>query len=349
MGARGPDRDRRRQARKALGRSVLGAVCLAACLAPTALAAPPPNDNYLASYSMLGAGGGGVATGFHDAQDTTEAGVQADLLNPDRDGLPLGGGPAETTSCAGTGVGKTVWYDFAPPYSGGAQITTSGFPTVVAVYEYDIRTARIVRQVACQGPGPTGVNELLVLTPAVKGHAYTVQVGGAVAGGEPASGRLDFTFHYYRDGDGDGVLDAEPDVCPLLAGIAPTGCPPRLAAVPRYAWVPAPGGIRLRTLVVSGLPGGSRVEARCRRCGLRQVVKVAAGAHQARLSRLTGPTLRAGSTLELRVTHPQTAAGDFRHGAIGGYFRFAVRANGLGDRVDRCLMPGSTTPRRTCR
>jgi hypothetical protein len=176
-----------------------------------------------------------------------------------------------------------------------------------------------------------------------------VQVGGVVNGAEPASGPLDFTFQFRRDTDRDGIPDAAPDACPNLAGVPPFGCPPELVAQPRYTWAPAPHGIRLRTLVVSGLPAGARVEARCRRCRLRQVVDVRPGTHEARLAALAGRTLPVGSSLEIAVTHPPTADGRFHYGAIGNAFRFPVRADGLGNRVDRCLLPGSSVPRRSCR
>jgi hypothetical protein len=315
---------------------------------PAALATPPPNDNYLGSFTML-APGGQAATGYHDLQDTTQATVQPDLFSPDRNGSPLGGGGAEPALCGASSYGNTVWYDFAPPYPGGAQIRAAGFNTAVAVYEYDVKTAKLIRQIACQASSTGATNEVLALVTPAQGRALTVQVGGVVTAGVPASGRLDFTFHYFRDSDGDGVLDDEPDVCLRLAGIPPTGCPPKLPAVPRHTWTVASGGVRLRTLVVAHVPGGSRVEARCGRCGVRQVVQVGARARTVPLTKLLGRTLPAGSALEIWVTHPRVPGGEFRNGAIGSYFRFAVRSNGLGDRVDRCLLPGSLRPRRTCK
>jgi hypothetical protein len=332
-------------------RSAAAAVCGTALLAPSAFAAPPPpppNDNYLASFSMLGAAGESAST-YRDIQDTGQATVQPDLLQPDRDGQPLGGGPPESTQCGPTAYGRTVWYDFLPSYAGAARIVATGFDTAIAVYEYDVRTARIVRQVACQDTGHGMVEDLATATKFFPGHAYTVQVGGVVNGGEAASGRLDFTFEFRRDSDRDGIPDEAPDACPNLPGVPPFGCPPELVGQPRYTWSPAHGGIRLGTLVVSGLPSGARVEARCRRCGLRQVVRVRPGTHEAQLTALVGHTLPVGSMVELDVTHPPTPDGRFKHGAIGNAFRFPVRADGLGNRVDRCLRPGSSIPRRSCR
>lgn len=319
-----------------------------AVIPATAPAAAPPNDNYLASFTMLGPGGQ-AATGYHDLQDTTEATVQPDLFTPDRNGRPLSGGGPEPTACGGASYGNTVWYDFVPPYPGGAQIRAAGFGTVVAVYEYDVKTAKVLRQVTCQASATGATNEVLALVKPVPGHALTVQVGGVAVAGAPAFGRLDFTFHYFRDSDGDGVLDDEPDVCLRLPGIPPTGCPPKLAAVPRYSFRAAGGGVRLTALAIARVPAGSRVEARCRRCGVRQVVVMGPSAGTVRLGKLLGPTLPAGSALEIWVTHPRAPGGEFRYGAIGSYFRFPVRGSGLGARLDRCLLPGSLRPRRTCR
>jgi hypothetical protein len=327
---------------------LIAALGTAAAFAPAAPAAPPPNDNYLGSFTMLGPDGR-PATGYHDLEDTTEATVQSDLFTPDRNGAPLTGGGPEPAQCGPSPYGKTVWYDYLPPYAGGTEIRAAGFNTTVAVYEYDVQTAKVVRQIACRVSSTGATNEVLALVKPTPGHALTIQVGGLVTAGVPSSGRLDFTFHYFRDTDADGVLDDEPDVCLRLPGIPPSGCPPTLAAVPRHSWTVAGGGIRLRALTVTHVAGGSRVEARCRRCGLRQVVQAGAGGGTVRLAKLVGRTLPAGSTLEIWVTHAPVPGGEFRNGAIGSYFRFAVRRNGLGDRVDRCLLPGSMRPRRTCR
>src|SRR3954463_11772943 len=117
--------------------SLLAPACAAWLLvtAASASAAPPVNDNYLSSLQMTR--GNGVARTFSDVADTTEATTQADLFNPNRDGLPFGGAPAEETRCGATEYGKTVWYDFAPETFGAVHILASGFDAVVRVYEYD--------------------------------------------------------------------------------------------------------------------------------------------------------------------------------------------------------------------
>ena len=84
---------------------------LAALSFPAAAAAAPPvNDNYLASTAI-----GLPRTELVTTVDTTEATLQADIFQPNADGQPLGGGPAEPATCNGVPFGKTVWYDLAPP------------------------------------------------------------------------------------------------------------------------------------------------------------------------------------------------------------------------------------------
>src|SRR3954462_1767048 len=108
-------------------RLALLAVSAAAFFAAPALAAaaPPVNDNYLASLPIDNAD-------FHATVDTTDATIQSDLFNPSRAAprpdarpppalspparhpRPLGGYVPETTNCKGPNFGKTVWYDLAP-------------------------------------------------------------------------------------------------------------------------------------------------------------------------------------------------------------------------------------------
>lgn len=320
--------------------------CLAGCAGGTLLGAQPAaavaplNDNYLASTPMMRSDAT-VLREYHNVIDTSEATVQPDLFQPDREGMPLGGGPGENTACAQSQFGATVWYDFLPEISGGAQVLATGYDTVVSVYEYDVQTARITRTVTCSNRPGAGED---VLLPRVKrGLAYTVQVGRV----GPPSGMLDFTFNFFGDRDEDDVLDAAPDRCPDIRGVSEAGgCPPRLRTSPRVRTQGAGNGVRVISVSLAGVPRGARVEARCRRCGLTQV-------RQARtpvvgLSRFAGRTLPNGAVLELLVTRKRSGSGRFKFGAIGDYYRYVIRRNSLGPRTERCLKPGSTTPRTRC-
>jgi hypothetical protein len=315
-------------------------VVLVGCLFPAgAMAAPPANDNYLASLQMMD--GERVLRQFNDVVDTSEATVQGDLFNPSRDGLPFGGGGPEPTSCGATSFGHSVWYDFLPEISGGAEIQATGYDTVVAVYEYDVRTAQIVRQVACQN---AGAGEDLILPTVRAGRAYTVQVGGAGA----AAGALDVSFLFFGDRDEDGVLDEEPDECLDLPGVnAAGGCPPELNASVSLSWDLTTAGLRFTTALVRGAPRGARVEARCRRCGVRRTRARGRGG-TVRLRRLVGRSAPPGAVLEVFVTQGRRGSGRFKYGAIGTYVRYVFDADGIRRRTTRCLPPGSMRPARRC-
>lgn len=322
-------------------RCLMAAAVGALALATPALAVPPRNDNYLSSTIMRDARGN-TPSEFRDAVDTAEATTQADLFDPSQEGLPLGGGPPEPTRCGSTDFGKTVWYDFAPKTSGGVQITAGGFNAVVAVYEWDPTTSLIKRPVACRDDSAGPVETLLVT---VKGErAYTVQIGGAGGVGGP----LDYRFTFFPDTDGDGVFDEQPDKCPDTPGIAAAGgCPPELRATPSLSYDRLSSGIRVRRLTVDRVPKGARLEARCRRCGVRQVLH-AKRAGLVKFTRFAGRVAPSGARIELLVTKARSRSGRYLYGAVGNYFAWPVQGSSTGRRVTRCLPPGSRKPER-CR
>jgi hypothetical protein len=321
--------------------SVLLAALGALAFASPALGAPPRNDNYLASTAMQDARGN-TPREFRETVDTTEATTQGDLFNPSREGLPLGGGPPEPTSCRNTSYGKTVWYDFAPSTDGGVQLEAAGFDAVAAVYEWSPTTSLITRSVICQNAS-AGPTETVLLT--VKGgHFYTVQVGGVGGVGGP----LDYHFTFYPDRDGDGIFDEVPDKCPTTPGIESAGgCPPELNTAPALSYDRLPAGIRIRRLAVDRVPAGARLVARCRPCGVTQVVRAKKAGRQT-FARFAGRVAPSGAKIELRVTKARSRSGRYRYGAIGNYFAWPVQGSHTGSRVTRCLPPGSKTPRR-CR
>ena len=292
-----------------------------ACVPALAAAAPPANDNYLASLPV-------DKDDFTATVDTTEATTQPDLFNPSRTGAPLGGGDAETTNCKGTEFGKTVWYDLAPQVSGGLQLRATGFQTVVAVYEWDPQDSKITRLVDCSANA--GVDDLLLT---VKGKKnYTIQVGG-VAG---AGGALNFNALFFPDTDGDGILDDQPDKCKTVPGIERFGgCPPELKVVPSIGFDGSASGITIKRLIVDRVPKGAKVVAKCSGCGSQTVKAKRFG--RVSLSKLVGKNVRAGTKVEIRVTLGKTDSGTYVYGATGSYFEWPVRAGGLGARVTRCL------------
>jgi hypothetical protein len=314
-------------------------VCFAALLtaaafgtAPSlAAAAPPPNDNYLASTSI-------ASSPFSDAVDTNEATTQPDLFNPNAQGLPLGGDGPENTSCNGVAFGKTVWYDLQPKTNGGVEVNTAGFDSVVAVYEWSPQDSKIQRMVSCQNSA--GATEDVILD--VKGgKAYTFQVGGVGGAGGP----LSFKLEYFPDADGDDVLDAL-DKCKTTPGIERFGgCPPSLRGkvAPSLNFANTPNGIRISRFVVDGVPKGAKVVARG--AGGSQTVK-AKRAGRVTLSKLVGRSAVAGSSVQVSITLRRTGSGTYRFGATGVSFRWPVKVGALGARVQRCLHVGTGKPER---
>ncbi|MDA0180408.1 hypothetical protein OJ997_08900 [Solirubrobacter phytolaccae] len=294
------------------------------------MAAPPPNDPYLASSPIDRAE-------FTTTVDTTEATTQPDLFNPSRDGLPLGGGTTENTACKGTIFGKTVWYDLPPKFSGGVELSaTAAFPVAVAVYEWN-DASQITRMVDC-----TTAAEPLRLVLAGKRN-YTIQVGGVGAVG----GAIAFKADVFFDKDDDGVLD-ELDKCPDVPGVERFGgCAPELKVAPSLSWTPAGGGIEISRLAIERVPKGARVVVKCKGCGSQVVTAKKTG--RLVLTKLAGKTVRAGSNIELRVTLGRTGRGDYQFGATGSYFKWPVKSSGLGARQTRCIQVGTASKLESCK
>jgi hypothetical protein len=307
--------------------SLVALVALVALAIPTvALAVVPVNDDYLKSKRINAPGQRVPREEVKDTVDTTEATTQADLFAP-----AATGGGAENTACKGRSFGKTVWYDLHPDVEGAVEIQTGGFDVGIAVYEFDDRTSKILRMVDCSVEA--GAQDFIV--PKVKGgRHYTIQVGGLDNGAGPLGGVLQLNFQFFPDRDGDGVFDAI-DKCPDLPGpVSNAGCPLDLRSTPKLTATPTASGIVVRRLSVSATKG-AKVEVRCRR---------KCSGHQARTAGivsfplLRGRALPSGARIEIFVT---------RKGYFGSYTRYDV-VRGNFKRVDRCLLPGSHTPRKKC-
>jgi hypothetical protein len=315
-------------------------VCWPLAAAHAAAAAPPPNDNYLASTILANPSSGKVLRHFHSIVDTSQATVQADLFDFDKDGQPLGGDGPEATDCNGVGFGKTVWYDVQPDVRGAGEIDAGGFDTVVAVYRYDVKTAKITGRVACQN---SGLNEKLKIPAFQRRVAYTIQVGGVAGAGGP----LDFTWDFFPDADGDEVLD-ELDRCPGIRGPSDeSGCPPRLTPSVSLTTSPA-GGVRFDDAVLSNLPQGTRISVRCKRCDVSAHVTVRRTNKPVKLGALIGRSAPSGAVLDIISTHTKSRSGRFAFGAIGSRLRWTVHGTKLSRATKRCLLPGSTKARNKC-
>ena len=257
---------------------------LAATLAlpGSASAAPPINDNYLSSAKLNERGQRLNSTETLTATlDTSQATTQADVFRPDGSG----GGPAEPTTCGGSVIGKTVWYDFYPDLNGVVRLRANGFNTAIAVVPFDPASGRpdFSRRI-CANQSPSVTEEFLAEVR--KNRAYTVQIGGV--GG--AGGMLEFLF----------------DFIPSY---------PRLKADPTLLVRPNSSGVELVSLKVAA-SRGARVSVSCTKRACRRQAKKAGRRAVSFNKRLKGRNLRAGSTLVLRVTKKDT---------IGSYIAFKIR------------------------
>jgi hypothetical protein len=305
-------------------------VALGALVAPTAaLADAPVNDDYLKSAAINRADTRLPHEQIKASVDTTEATTQPDLFAPE---APAGGGGPENTTCQGQAFGKTVWYDVHPDVDGALEIQTGGFDVAISVYEFNNATAKILRSVACSAEA--GPQDFILPNRIKAGRHYTIQVGGLDAGAGPLAGVLGLTFQFFPDRDDDGELDPLDD-CPDEPGVhSEAGCPPPVVATPKLTAVATGGGIIVKKLSVSASKG-AKVEVRCRRgCSGRQ----ARTAGVVSFSMLRGRSLPAGAVIEIFATKAHW---------IGKYVRYDV-VRGNFKRVDRCLRPGSHTPRKKC-
>jgi hypothetical protein len=319
-------------------------------LAPSAAVAQPPgNDAYLLSTII----GQSKTTAtrpapFQTTVDTTEATTQADLFDPDPLGTATSGGGAEPTSCFGVQYGKTVWYDLQPSIPGAVEMTTaSGFPTVIALWQYDPQTDLLIKpEVDCQASSSL-TNDLAEPTELQAHRRYTVQIGGAQTASGIGGGPIDLTVTFFPDHDGDGVLDGNDD-CPTLKGVQRFGgCPPEIVPIPHYSY--GPGSIaKLSQFSLDRIPGGSRVLARCGGCGRTVRATAKPNASSITLGGLAGRAIGPGNKLEIWVTKAPSGTGQFKYGAIGAYIAYTIKSGVLTNRIVRCLMPGSMTPQTVC-
>jgi hypothetical protein len=303
-----------------------GALLLVALAgAPAAVAAPPENDHYLAATALNTPGSVMPRdTITSPTTDTTEATLQADLLNP-----PGAGGAPEPDACGETPLGRTVWYRFFPDVDGRIRLQSVGFDATLALVPFTSVDAPLPQGYTCADLREDTIE--MLDAPVEAGTGYAVQVGGTAGAG----GVLQVSFTYLPDRDGDGVTD-EQDRCPRRAGTA-NGCPPEIVASISYDYEEARGGARFNYLRVTTSTLGALVRVRCSLGCHRERLRVRSRVTPIRAFR--GRFIRAGATVEVRVT---------KDGHVGAYRKFTVSAGDV-SHTDGCLPPGSTVPRRTCK
>jgi hypothetical protein len=255
---------RQRLRRRGVAVAALTICALWGSSAAAGAAAPPINDNYLASLNLNQAGSplNRVNT-LTDVRDISAATVQSDIFNP-----PQSGGPAEVTGCNGVSETNTIWYDFFPDASGLFRVRTSAmFGTVMAVMPYDPKS--LLPDIGHRKCAVNQISQTQELYDEVKaGAAYTVQIGST--GG--AGGSVETLFDY-------------------LVKLK------RLHAEATLTAQPLAGGIRVLNLLVTA-PKKAHVLVRCSHgCSSE-----AQTARTLSFAALRGTVLSSGSALKIYVT-----------------------------------------------
>lgn len=288
------------------------ALLLAAPGSASAQAPPPENDHYLQSARVNDPGDRLPSRStVRFRGDNSGATVQADLFSP-CGVAQCPAGPPEPTTCEVNGTphpyGKTVWYDFHPDRAALARIQVN------ALFDPIIGIFEFNRRTA-QPRGSAECIDRLDFTneelevPVRRGRSYTVQVGVHTNGFEPAGGRFEALFDFERL--------------------------PRLSANPTLRARPTSNGIRVSSLRLRA-DRGARASMSCTRRACRSERKTVRRTVSFR--RLRNRSLRSGTRIRIRVT---------KDGEIGRYFEYRVTRGNI-RRIERCLEPGSSRPRRRC-
>jgi hypothetical protein len=317
-------------------------------------------------------------------QNDSRSGASPLTLGANADDFTFGAlsDQGETLTCGTTAYDKTVWYRFTVPAPGTATITASGFPLSVSAYAGTQRvgctggsgSSALLRTRV--GPGTTyfvQVGGRGQGTGAEAGHLNlrvdfardVVPPADSDGDGVPdSSDRCPGQSSAGRDADRDGCLDPDPDPdrdgvlggadkCPTQSSAARDknrdGCldpapRKRISADARLRATPTASGLRIVYLRVIA-PKGSKITVRCgRRCKFAKKAAasgnpLATAARTVAIKKLAGRSFRAGQRIRIYVT---------RKGRIGAYIQYTVTRGGF-KRVNRCLNPGSTKPRKRCR
>ena len=215
-------------------------------------------------------------TPFQATVDTTEATTQADLFNPNREGVPFSGGDPGAAGLQGRGFGKTVWYDLLPQADGGVELSARrGFAPSSRCTSTRGQPEEPARRLHRPAAATTSSSRS-------RAGAYTVQIGGVAGAGGP-----DSTSTYFPDRDEDDEFD-QLDKCPTVAGTAFGGCPPELKARAALTFdrrAPAPASPASTSTGCRRAPRSSRS---CAGCGSQTITAKRTG--RVALSKLVGRT-----------------------------------------------------------
>ncbi|MEA2418659.1 MAG: OmpA-OmpF porin, family [Thermoleophilaceae bacterium] len=334
---------------------ILACACaLAGALPPAAEAQGLVNDNY-ASPLQLNAPGS-VLPGTSSRPMDTIAGATTELGENTS---------CERTGFTPVGYDSTVWYDIFPHRPGALRLTaeSASFGAVVGVMPYDRTTqAPDINAFRC-AVASLGAAILDYPFRLQEGAAYRIQVGGF----EGTQGLFSLNAYFDPDTDRDGVLDSG-DRCPAYGGGPETGgcpdsdgdgrfdpsdacprestrgkrdrndngCPDRELLQPEtkltagsYCTGSICHGIRVKKLVISQIPRGTRVSVSCTKHGCKKASKRAGKRRSVRF--FSGKALKAGVGLTIALK---------RDGFVGRRVTYWIAANDYKKSKVDCLKSG---------
>jgi hypothetical protein len=260
---------------------------------------------------------------------------------------------------------STVWYDIFPHRPGVVRLSAeaAGFGAVVGLMPYNRSTqAPDIGAFRC-GVASLGAAVLDYPAQLQEGAAYRIQVGGASG----IQGPFKLEVYFDPDSDRDGLLDSV-DACSSLAAgsggingcpdsdrdrtIDPNdacpsesargkrdrndnGCPDRELIKPEtkltagtYCTGSICHGIRVKKLVISEIPRGTKVTVSCTKRACRKSSKRAGKSHKVRF--FTGKALKAGVGLSITLS---------RKGFVGRRVTYWIEPNDW-KKTTSCLKSG---------
>lgn len=327
---------------------------MAALALPTIAQAQPPNDSHFNSIAINTPGSAlpGTSTRTGTIVDASvEGGEVIGCLRP---GFPE------------VGFGDTVWWDFYPHRPGYVRVVADSvnFQTVAAVMPVNTATDEPdIPRYRC-AVASLGSAVLDYEFPVQEGAAYSIQVGAV--NGVGTEGPYTLSVYYNPDTDRDGILDSL-DVCPSLGGGASTGgcpdtdgdgrvdpndtcpgestrgkrdrndngCPDRELLQPEtklnagtYCTGRICHGIKVKKLVISEIPQGTRVRVSCTKRACGSASKRAGKSKRVRF--FSGKKLKAGVGLSITLS---------RDGYVGRRITYWIQPNDW-KKTNTCLKSG---------
>lgn len=329
---------------------------LATCLALPAVAeAQAGNDNYANAFAINNPGSVLPATSTRTGTivgGTVEGG---EVVGCVRAGFPQ------------VDFGDTAWWTFYPHRPGFVRVAAaaSTFRTVVAVMPFsattglpDINAYRCIVETL-------GTATLDYEFKVQEGAGYRIQVG-AVTDPSTTEGEYTLSVYFNPDSDRDGLVDSL-DICPnLVGGVAlggcpdadgdlkidpgdscpressrgkrdrnDNGCPDREFLVPETKLTPGLfctgsdcHGVKVKKLVISEIPRGTRVTVSCTKRACRKSSKRAGKNRRVRF--FSGKNLKAGVGLEITLS---------REGYVSRRITYWIKPNDW-KKTNSCLKSG---------